>query len=125
MLQLIGLGHDQILLIGGQLRFGSQYVERGHGSDFQLLLVVAIELLRNSHRRFLYLYIFTVENQFPVIIRSLGHGRDHLLRELRIRHFDVVFRFDDVARVGQDSESVEQRLRKRRRQHRSNRRIKK
>ena len=117
LLQFGRLRHDQILLVGRQLRFRCQHVQRRHGSNFQLFLVVTVKFLRNADGRFLHLHVFAVENQFPVIVRSLRHGRNHLLGELRIRHLYVVAGLDNVTSVRQNPEAVQQGLRECRRHH--------
>ncbi len=110
VLQLHGLRNDQVLLVGGQLRFRAGYVKRGQRAYLQLLFVVAIQSLRYRNRLLLHIDVGAGIDQFPVGSDSGGHRRNRLLFKSVIRQFAIVLGDHDIAAIGKASESVQQLL---------------
>ena len=108
--QLRRLRLDESLLIGGELRLRGDDVQRSHRTDLELLFVVVVKLLIGGDSHLLDLDVLASEHQLPVIGSDLGDRGNHLLREQGLPDFYGVFRFDNVPRVGDAPETVQERL---------------
>ena len=94
-----GLRGDEIGFAGGDLLLGLQHVQRRHGSDFQLLLVVAQQLLRQLQGLLRDVHRQGGADQIPVGGNHGIQGGVQLLLELVVGHPEVVLGDPDVARV--------------------------
>src|SRR4029077_21239186 len=112
VLEFDGLGNDQILVIGGQLGLRAGDIERRHGANAELLLVVVVKLLGNGHGFVLDLHICARVYEFPVSRDGIGDGGDGLQSESPIGDLTVVFRDAQVACINSQSKAVKQGLRK-------------
>ena len=108
VLQLNSLRHDEILPVGSQLRFGASDIERSHGADLELLLIVVVEFLGNGNGLLLDFDVFTRVDKLPVSGDGAGRGGDGLLRESEVGNLAVVLCNDDVAAIHGQAESAEQ-----------------
>ena len=106
ILELRGLRHDQVLIVGCEFGFGSSHVQRGHGTDFQLLLVVVVEFCGYLDGFRLHLDIFPGVNEFPVRGNGVRYGGDRLLRESQVGDLAIVFGNEDIPPVYRTAESL-------------------
>ena len=90
ILKLNRLRNDQVLAIGGEFGFGTSDIERGHGSDLELFLVVVIEFLGNGRGLLLNFHVFPREHKLPIGSDCVRGGGNRLLRKRPIRDFAIV-----------------------------------
>ena len=76
-----GLRHDQIPLAGGDLRFGGDHVETGHGADLKLLLAVGEEFLGCLQRFLRHAHVTLRRGEIPIGVFQLRHAGDDLQAE--------------------------------------------
>ncbi len=57
LLQLSGLRDDEILVVGRQFRFRARHVQRRHGADLQLFLVVVVEFFCDRDGLLLHVHV--------------------------------------------------------------------
>ena len=108
LLQQPGLREHQILFRTGDSGLGANDLNRRHGSDVHLLLVVAIKLLVVGKRLLLGADVVVESNQIPIQLHHTGYRRNHLLLELQVGCFAVVARDTNVAVVHRHTEALQQ-----------------
>ena len=110
LLQVVGLRHDQLLLVAGKFGFCLHHVEWGHGADLNLFLVVLHKFLRIVDGGLRHTNLVTVCQQRVVGIQNLGNGSNHLLAKFTIRHVQVISCNADINPIGPTAEPAEQML---------------
>ena len=79
-------------------------------SDLQLLLVVVVELFRNSNRLLLHVDVISSEHKLPVRIDRVGDRGNGLQREGQVRDLAVILRDINLPLVDAFPEAVQQLL---------------
>ncbi len=109
-MQLCGSGDDQVLIIGGQFGFRAGHIQRRHGADFQLFLVIVVEFFRDRNSLLLHVHVKPGIDQFPISVDGVGDGGDGLLSKSQVGDLAIVPGNKNIAAVGEEAETVEQLL---------------
>ena len=111
LLQNVGFGDRQILLVGGHFGLRAYDLDRRQSAELHLLFVVVVQLLRNPQGLTRDLHLRVQAHQIPIQRNHVRHGGDHLLPEGEIGRANIVPRYLDLPVVDREAEALEQRLR--------------
>ena len=103
LLQQIGLRNHQILPRRIELRLRARDFDLGQSADPDLLLIVLQQLLRGGDFLLPRFHILIEADQIPIEIQSGSDCGDHLLFELQVGGFHVVFLHPDIAACSRPS----------------------
>ena len=93
-------------MVGSQFRLRARDVQRRHGADFQLFLIVIVKFFGNGHRLLLHVHVIARKDQFPIRIDCVGDRGDGLQRECPIRDLAVILGNVNLPLVDAGSETI-------------------